>query len=135
MIFYIVFFNFYEKILTLNNIKENSSFRTMREYFDNDESTLKHIEEYNLQSGFIVTIPNPCLSNIENNYNFEQAINKPSKKRERLIKYKGKEQNLRQWADELGIPYYCLRSRFNNLHWTVEKAFETPYGEGNKNDN
>ncbi len=30
----------------LNNIKENSSFRTMREYFDNDESTLKHIEEY-----------------------------------------------------------------------------------------
>lgn len=71
----------------------------------------------------------------KNNYNFEQAINKPSEKRERLIKYKGKEQNLRQWADELGIPYYCLRSRFNNLHWTVEKAFETPYEGGNKNDN
>lgn len=30
----------------LNNINENSDFRTMREYFDNDESTIQHIEEY-----------------------------------------------------------------------------------------
>lgn len=36
-----------------------------------EEDRLKHIEEYNLQSGFIVTIPNPCLLNIDNNYNFE----------------------------------------------------------------
>lgn len=60
-------------------------------------------------------------------YSFEEAITLPCEKRERLITYKGKTQNLKQWSEELKIPYNTLRSRLNNLHWTVSKAFETPY--------
>lgn len=60
-------------------------------------------------------------------YSFSEAISMPCEKRERQITYKGKTQNLSKWAEELHIPYNTLRSRLNNLHWTVAKAFETPY--------
>lgn len=60
-------------------------------------------------------------------YSFSEAISMPCEKRERQITYKGKTQNLSKWAEELRIPYNTLRSRLNNLHWTVAKAFETPY--------
>ena len=56
-----------------------------------------------------------------------EALYTPRAKRERLITYDGRVQNLRQWSDELDIPYYCLRSRLNKLHWTVERAFQTEY--------
>lgn len=68
-------------------------------------------------------------------FDIGQALKAKACKRERLIEYKGRKQNLRQWADELGVPYYSLRSRLNNLHWTVKKAFETPFGkDGREND-
>ena len=56
-----------------------------------------------------------------------------SEKRERIITYQNQSYNLRQWSEILKIPYYCLRSRLNTLHWTVEKAFSTPYG-GSQDD-
>lgn len=70
----------------------------------------------------------------KHNFSLDAALNTAGQKRERLIEYNGKAQNLTQWSAELHIPYYCLRSRLNNLKWTVEKAFTTPYG-GDKNDN
>ena len=39
------------------------------------------------------------------------------------ITYKGKTQTLKQWAEELNIPYYRLRSRFNNCKYDIQKAF------------
>lgn len=77
------------------------------------------------------------LERLNKGMKIEEALIFTYEKRERLITYKGRTLNLRQWSDLLGIPYYCLRSRFNTLHWTVEKAFETPYEalyEGAKND-
>lgn len=68
-----------------------------------------------------------------NDFSIEKVIKTPREKRERIIEYNGKRQNLTKWAEELNIPYFCLRSRLNNLHWTVEKAFTKPYG-GNKDD-
>jgi hypothetical protein len=64
-------------------------------------------------------------------FSLYKALNCNGKKRERLITYSGKTQNLRSWSEELNIPYFCLRSRLNTLKWTVEKAFTTPYG-GNR---
>jgi hypothetical protein len=63
-----------------------------------------------------------------NDYNLAKAICAQNKKNERLITWQGKTQNLKAWSEELGIPYYCLRSRLNCLRWTVQKAFTTPYG-------
>ena len=39
------------------------------------------------------------------------------------ITYKGKTQTLKQWAEELNIPYYRLRSRINNYKYDIQKAF------------
>lgn len=63
-----------------------------------------------------------------NDFNLSRAICAQNKKNERLITWQGKTQNLKAWSEELGIPYYCLRSRLNCLRWTVRKAFTTPYG-------
>ena len=68
------------------------------------------------------------------NFSLEDALQYSGKKRERLITYNGKTQNLKSWSIELNIPYFCLRSRLNTLKWTVEKAFTTPYG-GKQSDN
>lgn len=74
------------------------------------------------------------LENLEaTGYSMERALNYSGKKRERLIEFRGKVQNLSQWAQELGLPYFCLRSRLNVMKWTVEKAFTTPYGGGSQN--
>lgn len=50
-------------------------------------------------------------------------------KKERLITYNGKTQNLLAWSRELNIPYATLKSRLNLLHWTVEKAFTYERGK------
>ena len=44
----------------------------------------------------------------------------------RVIEYNGKSQTLAEWAEELGINYSTLKSRMNQMKWSVEKAFETP---------
>lgn len=78
--------------------------------------------------------PDTFLESLKNNgFNIDRALNASGQKRERLITFNGKTQNLTQWATELGLPYFCLRSRLNTLKWTVEKAFTTPY-RGTKND-
>lgn len=41
------------------------------------------------------------------------------------LTHNGKTQNVSQWADEMGMPAYVLRSRLN-LGWPIEKALTTP---------
>lgn len=57
-------------------------------------------------------------------------------RRNHYILFNGQNKTLKQWSEELDIPYFCLRSRLNNLNWSVEKAFSTPccQHEGDKND-
>lgn len=47
-------------------------------------------------------------------------------RRNHLIEYKGKKQNLTQWAEELNINYDKLEARINRLHWDVDRAFKEP---------
>lgn len=41
----------------------------------------------------------------------------------RVITYKGKTQNLKQWCYELGLNYKKIHRRITVLHWSIEKAF------------
>jgi hypothetical protein len=40
-----------------------------------------------------------------------------------LVRYAGKEMTLKQWAEELGIPYHRLYQRILRLSWPIERAF------------
>lgn len=61
----------------------------------------------------------------------EVAEEKPNKKQD-LIEYNGKTQNLSQWAKELNIPGQTLYARLRISNWSVEKAFTTPIKKRNK---
>lgn len=52
-------------------------------------------------------------------------------KKQDLIEYNGKTQNLSQWAKELGIPGQTLYARLHISNWPVEKAFTTPIKKRN----
>lgn len=54
-----------------------------------------------------------------------QSENQYNTSRNRLVCYKGKTKPIGQWANELGIKYFTLRSRLCN-GWDIAKAFETP---------
>ena len=51
----------------------------------------------------------------QNDFDIDRALNVSGQKRERLITFNGKTQNLRAWSEELEIPYFFLRSRLNTL--------------------
>lgn len=53
----------------------------------------------------------------------EQSYNR---RNSHFITYNGKTQTLAQWADEYNMSYNKLSSRINDLHWTIEKALNTP---------
>jgi len=40
-----------------------------------------------------------------------------------LVRYAGKEMTLKQWAEELEIPYHRLYQRILRLSWPIERAF------------
>lgn len=48
------------------------------------------------------------------------------------ITYAGKTQTIREWANELNMPWPTLYDRINRNGWTVEEALCTPLGERRK---
>ena len=40
-----------------------------------------------------------------------------------LITYKGVTKTMKQWSEELGIPYNCLQMRLNTYGYSIEEAF------------
>lgn len=61
---------------------------------------------------------------VKNGETNEEALQKKNNS-EKLIYYKGKVQNIRQWCKELNKNYSTVKNRLLYLHWSVEKAFET----------
>ena len=59
----------------------------------------------------------------------EQQSNKSSNT---WITYKGKTQTLQQWSKELNMYHGTIRHRLYKLHWSIEKAFETPVNPNRK---
>lgn len=66
---------------------------------------------------------NYCPENCRWVNNQEQSCNT---RRNRNYTYKGKTQNIAQWAKEYGVPDSMLRERLVILGWSIEKALETP---------
>lgn len=44
-----------------------------------------------------------------------------------MVEYQGRTQSIADWARELGVKYYSLRSRIVVHGWSIEKAFTTPF--------
>ena len=42
------------------------------------------------------------------------------------VLYKGKTQTLKQWCEELHLPYGTIKDRVSKLKWEYKKALETP---------
>lgn len=56
-----------------------------------------------------------------------QLTEQPNNTRKSIVvTYRGKSQNLKQWALELGIRYLLLYKRIVTLGWSAEEAFERP---------
>lgn len=45
------------------------------------------------------------------------------------LTYKGETKTVREWADQIGMPWATLYDRVNRNGWTVEDAIEIPLGE------
>lgn len=48
------------------------------------------------------------------------------------LTYAGKTQTIREWANELNMPWATLYDRINRNGWTVEEALTIPLGERRK---
>ena len=53
---------------------------------------------------------------------------KPNLKLKELT-YKGETKSIREWAEELNMPWATLYDRVNRNGWTIEEAIETPLGQ------
>ena len=49
-----------------------------------------------------------------------------NKRNNRILTYNGESHTLAEWCEIVNIPYDCLKSRLNKLHWSVEKTLTTP---------
>ena len=49
----------------------------------------------------------------------EQHLNMSTNK---ILTFRGESKPMKTWCEELGMPYYTVRSRLNILHWSVEDA-------------
>lgn len=97
--------------------KEWHDFDTFKEWAlsngYNDNLTIDRIDN---DSGY-------CASNCRWITNQMQQNNRCNN---HLITYKGETKTLKDWSRVIGIGYRCLLKRINELHWTVEDAFEIP---------
>lgn len=90
------------------------------------ESYLDHCEKFGEK--------NTTIDRINNKKNYNKQNCKWSTWKEQecnrtnniIITYKGKTQNLSNWADELKFPYKILWERIKKYKWTVERAFNYP---------
>lgn len=48
----------------------------------------------------------------------------------RMIEFRGKIKTLKEWCNELNLPYNTIHARLNMYKWSVEKAFTTPIRRG-----
>lgn len=64
---------------------------------------------------------------IESHEEVKKEIKKPSLKI-KDITYNGETKSIREWAEELEMPWPTLYDRINRNGWTVEEAIKTPLG-------
>lgn len=73
---------------------------------------------------------NKSLDRISNSGNYElsnccwstQKEQTNNKRNNRLITYKGRTQNISQWAKEINIPYSNLYQRLTKYNWSIKRS-------------
>lgn len=58
-----------------------------------------------------------------------KAEPKRANKKIKELTYKGETKSIREWAEELNMPWPTLYDRVNRNGWSVEDAIETPLGQ------
>lgn len=91
--------------------------------FYNYVSKLPHFGEKGYTLNRIDNDGNYEPGNVEWSDDVTQANNR---RNNHYITFNGERKTMKQWARELRINYNTLRSRINELNWTIEKAFTTP---------
>ncbi|WP_374712976.1 hypothetical protein [Symbiobacterium terraclitae] len=74
------------------------------------------------------------IERINNDGNYEPGnckwVPKPEQsnntRRSKLVTFRGRTMTLKDWAEELGLPYHLLQVRLTKYGWSVERAFTTP---------
>ena len=56
----------------------------------------------------------------------DRYIQMNNKRNNRILTYNGESHTLAEWCEIVNVPYSCLKSRLNKLHWSVEKTLTTP---------
>ena len=87
-------------------------------------------QEWALANGYS---DNLTLDRIDNNKGYSPEncrwvtakVQNNNRRNNLLIKYKNKEQTLKQWCNELNLNYNKMFQRLQRLHWSVEEAFES----------
>jgi hypothetical protein len=83
-----------------------------------------------IKSGLTQTPPPEKIVALIDAEEFKQ-LKKPNLRIKELT-YAGKTQTIREWANELNMPWPTLYDRINRNGWTVEEALCTPLGERRK---
>ena len=92
--------------------------------------------EWAIANGYDETAPRGQCTidriNVDGNYEPENCrwvdryIQMNNKRNNRILTYNGESHTLAEWCEIVNIPYNCLKSRLNKLHWSVEKTLTTP---------
>lgn len=104
------------------------SFEKFRD--DMYESYLDHIGKFSEKETEIDRINNDENYNKENCKWSTRKENSNNRRSSHLIVYKGRKQNIKQWAKELNKNYNTLFGRINTYNWSIEKAFNTKAFKG-----
>lgn len=94
------------------------------------EKGFENFYKWSLQNGYQ---ENLSIDRIDNNCNYEpnncrwatrneQANNKRTNI---FITYNGETKTLKQWCDKLNLPYRKSHNRLKDLHWSIEKIFNS----------
>lgn len=99
----------------------------LTEILDKKEPQIEEPEVVEIKSGLIQTPPPEKIVALID----EEKLKKPNLHIKELT-YAGKTQTIREWANELNMPWATLYDRVNRNGWTVEEALCTPLGERRK---
>lgn len=58
-------------------------------------------------------------------YSLEEAFSKKVREHDIMLTFKGKTQNIKSWAEEIGLPYSALNQRIYH-GWDIERALTLP---------